>query len=81
MHDEPRRTDQKRHDPEGSDAADRARQAATQSATVIIQSIPSPISHQTGLSSPNGIAIRPSRPAGITQTDTTGIASRLAITP
>ena len=54
---------------------------ATHSATTVIQSIPSPISHHTGRSSPNGMAIRPSKPAGITQIETTGMASRLAMTP
>ncbi len=53
----------------------------THSATAIIQSMPTPISYQQKPSNPNGIATRPRMPIGITQTDTTGIASRLAITP
>ena len=53
----------------------------TQSATAIIQPMPSPISRQQWPSSPNGMATRPTMPAGITQIDTTGIASRLASTP
>jgi hypothetical protein len=48
---------------------------------VIIQSIPHPISFQQMASKPNGIASTPRMPIGITSTDTTGIASRLAITP
>ena len=55
--------------------------AATHSVTTIIQSMPTPISHQNTPSSPNGIASRPSRPAGITRAETTGIAARLASTP
>jgi len=43
--------------------------------------MPTPISHQNTPSSPNGIANRPSMPAGITTADTTGIAARLASTP
>ncbi len=54
---------------------------ATNSATEIIQSMPRPISRQSGASKPNGSATSASRPAGITQTDTIGIASRLASTP
>jgi hypothetical protein len=54
---------------------------ATNSATAIIQSMPSPISRQNNPSKPNGRAISPSSPMGITQTDTIGMASRLAITP
>ena len=54
---------------------------ATQSATAIIQSMPSPISRQKKPSKPNGIARTPRMPIGMTQADTTGIASRLAITP
>ena len=55
--------------------------AATHTVTAIIQSIPTPISHQKKPSRPNGIAARPSMPAGITTADTTGIAARLARTP
>ena len=55
--------------------------AATHSVTAIIQSMPIPINHQNTRSSPNGIASRPSRPAGITTADTTGIAARLATRP
>ena len=55
--------------------------AATHCATVIIQSMPQPITCQNRPSKPNGIAAMPSRPAGITSADTTGIAARLAITP
>ena len=47
----------------------------------IIQSMPTPIAHQNTPSNPNGIATRPSRPAGITSAETTGIAARLASTP
>ena len=54
---------------------------ATHCDTVIIQSMPIPISHQKKPSKPNGIAARPSRPAGITNAETTGIAARLASTP
>jgi hypothetical protein len=54
---------------------------ATHCVTQIIQSMPSPISHQKNPSKPNGIAARPSRPAGITTAETTGIAARLASTP
>jgi len=54
---------------------------ATHSVTTIIQSMPQPMSCQNTPSSPNGIARRPSRPAGITTADTTGIAARLATTP
>ena len=55
--------------------------AATHCATAIIQSMPSPISHQKNPSKPNGMAAKPSRPAGITSAETTGIAARLASTP
>ncbi len=55
--------------------------AATHFVTTIIQSMPSPISHQNTPSRPNGIASRPSMPAGITTADTTGIAARFASTP
>ena len=55
--------------------------AATHCVTTIIQSMPTPISHQNTPSRPNGIASRPSMPAGITSADTTGIAARLASTP
>ena len=55
--------------------------AATQRDTATIQSMPIPISHQNGPSSPNGAAIKPNRPAGITRAETTGIAPRLASTP
>ena len=55
--------------------------AATHCATVIIQSMPTPMSRQNTPSKPNGIATRPSSPAGITSADTTGIAARLAKTP
>jgi hypothetical protein len=54
---------------------------ATNSTTWIIQSMPAPIRCQNTPSKPNGMASRPSSPIGITQTDTTGMASRLAITP
>ena len=55
--------------------------AATHCVTAIIQSMPMPIIHQNTPSKPNGIASRPSMPAGITTADTTGIAARLASTP
>ena len=55
--------------------------AATPCATITIQSMPSSIIRQNTASKPNGIASSPSSPAGITTADTTGIASRLAITP
>ena len=55
--------------------------AATHCVTTIIQSMPTPISHQKKPSKPKGIATRPSMPAGITSADTTGIAARLASTP
>ena len=54
---------------------------ATNCATQIIQSIPSPISRHSGPSRPNGIARMASNPAGITRTETIGIASTLAMTP
>jgi hypothetical protein len=54
---------------------------ATHCVTAIIQSMPTPMSHQNMPSNPNGIAARPSSPAGITTADTTGIAARLASTP
>ncbi len=54
---------------------------ATHCVTTIIQSMPTPISHQKNPSKPKGIATRPSRPAGITSAETTGIAARLARTP
>ena len=54
---------------------------ATKSATAIIQSMPSPISRQSGASAPNGKASSASSPDGITQIETIGIASRLASTP
>ena len=52
--------------------------AATHSVTTIIQSMPTPISHQKKPSKPNGIATSPSMPAGITIAETTGMAARLA---
>ena len=55
--------------------------SATQRVTAIIQSMLRPMSHQNTPSKPNGIASRPSMPAGITSTETTGIAARLARTP
>ena len=55
--------------------------AATHCATAIIQSMPQPIACQNTPSKPNGIAAMPSRPAGITSAETTGIAARLASTP
>jgi hypothetical protein len=55
--------------------------AATHRVTAIIQSMPTPISHQNTPSKPNGIATRPSSRAGITSAETTGIAARLASTP
>jgi hypothetical protein len=54
---------------------------ATQSATTSIHSIPCPIACQSGPSKPNGMAARASKPAGITHTETIGIASKLAMTP
>ena len=54
---------------------------ATHSATVIIQSMPRPISRHSGASKPSGMARSASRPAGIETAEMTGIASRLAITP
>jgi hypothetical protein len=55
--------------------------AVTHSTTVIIQSMPAPISRQQIASKPNGMATTPRMPNGITSADTTGMASRLAITP
>jgi hypothetical protein len=55
--------------------------AATHCVTTIIQSMPISMIRQNTPSKPNGIAARPSSPAGITTADTTGIASRLASTP
>ena len=55
--------------------------AATHCVTASIQSMPTPMIAQNRRSKPNGIATRPSRPAGITTADTTGIAARLASTP
>jgi hypothetical protein len=55
--------------------------AATHRVTAIIQSMPIPISHQKKPSKPNGIAMSPSSPAGITSAETTGIAARFASTP
>ena len=55
--------------------------AATQRETATIQSMPTPIDPQNTPSKPNGIATSPSRPAGITSAETTGIAARLASTP
>ncbi len=55
--------------------------AATHCVTKIIQSMPMPIIAQNRRSKPTGIAARPSRPAGITTAETTGIAARLASTP
>ena len=54
---------------------------ATNCATQTIQSMPRPISRHSGASKPNGIATSASRPAGITQAETIGIASRFASTP
>ena len=54
---------------------------ATNNATQIIQSMPSPISFHSGASNPNGSASSASSPAGITQADTIGIAIRFASTP
>jgi hypothetical protein len=54
---------------------------ATQVATMIIQSMPAPISRHSGPSKPNGTATRASRPAGIDSAEITGIANRLASTP
>ena len=53
----------------------------THSATEIIQSMPCPINRHHRPSKPSGILIRPRIPAGMTQADTTGIATRFAITP
>src|SRR5262249_22424040 len=53
----------------------------TQSATEIIHSMPCPIRRQHKPSKPSGMLIRPRIPAGMTQTDTTGIAIRFASTP
>ena len=55
--------------------------AATHCVTAIIQSMPRPMIAQNRRSKPNGMATRPSRPAGNTIADTTGIAARLASTP
>src|SRR5476649_543687 len=55
--------------------------AVTHSTTVIIQSMPAPMSRQQIASKPNGMATTPRMPSGITSADTTGMASRLAITP
>ena len=55
--------------------------AATHCVTEIIQSMPTPMIAQNRPSKPNGMATSPSRPAGITSADTTGIAARLASTP
>ena len=54
---------------------------ATHSTTSIIQSMPQPITVQHGASKPKGIMTTPRMPIGITTTETTGIAARLAITP
>ena len=54
---------------------------ATNSATHIIQSMPNPMSFHSGASKPNGSASSASRPAGITQMETIGIAIRFASTP
>jgi hypothetical protein len=43
--------------------------------------MPPPIKRQSGASKPKGIATSARRPAGMTQIDTIGIASRLASTP
>ena len=53
----------------------------THCATEIIQSMPCPITRHQNPSSPSGMPITPRMPAGITHTDTTGIATRFAITP
>ena len=55
--------------------------AATHCDTATIQPMPTSISRQNMPSNPNGIASNPSSPAGITSTETTGIAARLASTP
>jgi len=54
---------------------------ATHCATKIIQSMPSPMRCQNGASKPNGINTPPRIPAGMTTSDTTGMASRFASTP
>jgi hypothetical protein len=54
---------------------------ATHSATVIIHSMPRPISRHATSSKPNGSASSATSPIGITHTDTSGIASRFAMTP
>jgi hypothetical protein len=53
----------------------------TQSATEVIQSMPSPISRQHKPSRPNGMLIKPRIPIGMIQADTIGIAIRFATTP
>jgi hypothetical protein len=54
---------------------------ATHRATVSIQAMPYPICRQNRASKPNGMAITPRMPMGMTQADTTGMARRFAITP
>ena len=53
----------------------------TQAATATIHSMPWPIMRQQKPSRPNGMAKMPRMPHGITQADTTGIASRFPTTP
>ena len=50
----------------------------TQRATAIIQSIPRPIIRQQKPSRPSGMASTPTMPHGMTQADTTGMASKVA---
>ena len=54
---------------------------ATHCATAVIQSMPRPMACQNTPSRPNGRASSPPRPAGMTHSEMTGIASRLATTP
>ena len=53
----------------------------TQSATEVIQSMPSPMSRQKNPSNPKGSANTPRMPMGMTQAETTGIANRFASKP
>ncbi len=54
---------------------------ATHSATMTIQSMPTPIRRHSGASKPNGMARRASSPAGIETAEITGMAKRFAISP
>ena len=55
--------------------------AATHFATSIMKPTPSPMSHQTGASSPKGAVATPSIAAGITTNSTSGRVSELPMRP